>query len=221
MVRTAAAASAADRLRAVQRLDLALLVHAQHQRLVRRVQVQADHVAQLLDELLVAAELEGLGQVGLEAVLRARCAARWPRSRPAPPPSCACSSASPPAGWCAASPRPRPGSWPPRSGACGPAAAHPSPGRPGAKPGTGRARVGRSGARRPAGGRSLGWGRRRPPAGQSGPAPPRGRVRCGSAPRSPGWSLRPPKARWEAHVGSCSYNRPSQMICKSISDALH
>ncbi len=56
-------------LSSVQRLDLALLVDAQHQRLVGRIQVQAHDVAQFLDEPLVAAELEGLRQVGLETVL--------------------------------------------------------------------------------------------------------------------------------------------------------
>ena len=39
------------RLGAVQGLDLGLLVHAQHDRLLRRVQIQADHVDELVVEL--------------------------------------------------------------------------------------------------------------------------------------------------------------------------
>ena len=55
-----------DRLGAVQRLHLGLLVHAQHQRPLRRIQVQPDHVADLVDELRIARQLEGVGQVWLE-----------------------------------------------------------------------------------------------------------------------------------------------------------
>ena len=44
------------RRRAVQRLDLALLVHAQHQRLLGRVQIQPDDVADLVDELRIVAD---------------------------------------------------------------------------------------------------------------------------------------------------------------------
>jgi hypothetical protein len=56
-----------QRLRAVQGLDLALLVQAQHQRLVRRIQVQPDDIAHLLDEQRVARELEGLAPMRLQA----------------------------------------------------------------------------------------------------------------------------------------------------------
>lgn len=38
------------RLGALQCLHLALLVHAQHQRLVRRIEIEPDDVAHLLDE---------------------------------------------------------------------------------------------------------------------------------------------------------------------------
>jgi len=67
------------RLRPVQRLDLALFVHTQDQRLIRGVQVKPHHVLQLLDELLVPAELEGFEQMRLDLVLspdsmNARCA---------------------------------------------------------------------------------------------------------------------------------------------------
>jgi hypothetical protein len=43
----------------VQRLDLGL-VHAQHQCLVRRIQVEADDISDLLDELRISAQLLGL-----------------------------------------------------------------------------------------------------------------------------------------------------------------
>ena len=49
-----------QRLCAIERLDLALLVHAQHHRLHRRVEVQADDVAHLLDEQRIAGKLERL-----------------------------------------------------------------------------------------------------------------------------------------------------------------
>src|SRR6266567_1267479 len=51
---------------AVERLDLALLVHAEHQRAVRRSEIQAHNVAHLVDEQRVAAELEGLGAMRRE-----------------------------------------------------------------------------------------------------------------------------------------------------------
>ena len=49
-----------DRRGAIERLDLALLVHAQHDRSLGRVQVEADDVADLLDELRILGELPGL-----------------------------------------------------------------------------------------------------------------------------------------------------------------
>ena len=55
------------RLGAVQGLDLALLVHAQQHCLVRRVQVEPDHVDELLLEAWIIRELEGLHQVWLQA----------------------------------------------------------------------------------------------------------------------------------------------------------
>lgn len=55
------------RLRALQRLALALLVHAQHQRVLRRTQVQADDIAQLLDEERIVGQLEALGAMRLQA----------------------------------------------------------------------------------------------------------------------------------------------------------
>ena len=55
-------------LRAVQGLDLALLVKAEHRGVVRRVEVQPDHIAQLLFEARVIAEFEGPNQVRLQSV---------------------------------------------------------------------------------------------------------------------------------------------------------
>src|SRR5450756_1468921 len=46
------------RLSAIERLDLALLINAEHQRLLGRVQVEADHVGELFGEERVARELE-------------------------------------------------------------------------------------------------------------------------------------------------------------------
>ena len=54
-------------LRAVQGLHLALLVDRQDDGILRRAHVQADDVADLLDEVGVGGELEGLAEVGLEA----------------------------------------------------------------------------------------------------------------------------------------------------------
>ena len=45
-------------LRTVRRLNLALLIDAQDQRVLRRPQIQPDHADPLLDEAFVAAELE-------------------------------------------------------------------------------------------------------------------------------------------------------------------
>ena len=56
------------RLGAVQSLDLGLLVHAQHQGLVGRIQVQPHHVGQLLQKLGIARELEALRAVRLQLV---------------------------------------------------------------------------------------------------------------------------------------------------------
>ena len=51
------------RLRAIQRLNLALLVHANHHRLLGRIQVKAHHVGQLLQKPRVARQLEALHPV--------------------------------------------------------------------------------------------------------------------------------------------------------------
>ena len=57
------------RLRAVERLDLALLVAAEHQGVLGRIHVQPHHVQQLVREARIARELEGPAQVRLQAVV--------------------------------------------------------------------------------------------------------------------------------------------------------
>jgi hypothetical protein len=49
-----------DRLRPIQRLDLALLVHAHHHSPLRRIEIQPAHVVQLVDEQWIARQLEAL-----------------------------------------------------------------------------------------------------------------------------------------------------------------
>ena len=56
------------RLRAVQRLNLTLLIETEHQRLFGRIHIQSHHVGQLLDEAFIARELERLGPVWLQTV---------------------------------------------------------------------------------------------------------------------------------------------------------
>lgn len=56
-------------LGAVEGLDLALLVDAQDQGLVRGIEVEPDDIVELLDKLLVPAELEGPDEMGLETML--------------------------------------------------------------------------------------------------------------------------------------------------------
>ena len=56
-----------QRLGAVERLDLRLLVHAEHQRVLGWAHVEPDDVAHLLDEERVRRELEGLAPMRLQA----------------------------------------------------------------------------------------------------------------------------------------------------------
>jgi hypothetical protein len=87
------------RLRTIQRLDLALLVNAQHQGMLRRVQVQPHNVSQLLHEPAIVAQLECADQMRLEAVgppdtIDHRAArAQFRRQRPTRPASVPSSSA--------------------------------------------------------------------------------------------------------------------------------
>ena len=56
-----------QRLGAVQRLDLAFLVDAEHHGALRRVEIEPDDVAHLLHEQRIGRELEGLDAVRLQA----------------------------------------------------------------------------------------------------------------------------------------------------------
>ena len=57
-------------LRAIERLDLAFLVDAQDKGFVRRIEIQADDIVELVDKVLVSADLAGLDEMGLEVMLR-------------------------------------------------------------------------------------------------------------------------------------------------------
>lgn len=58
-----------SRLGSIQRLDLTLFIHAQNERLLGRIQVEAHHVLQFFHKLRVSAELERFDQMRLEIVL--------------------------------------------------------------------------------------------------------------------------------------------------------
>lgn len=53
---------------AIQRLDLRLLIHAEHKRTLRRIQIQSDHIAHLVDEQQIGLQLERLRAVRLQPV---------------------------------------------------------------------------------------------------------------------------------------------------------
>ena len=55
-------------LGAIKGLHLTFLVDAQHKGPVRGIQIQSDHIVELLDKPRVPAELEGLDKMGLEAM---------------------------------------------------------------------------------------------------------------------------------------------------------
>src|SRR6185295_19654089 len=55
------------RLRAVKRLNLALFIDADDQRLVRRIEIETDNVAYFLDELRIGRELERFCAMRLQA----------------------------------------------------------------------------------------------------------------------------------------------------------
>jgi len=63
-----ARAQGQHRLRALQRLDLALLVPAQHHRFVARVQAQSHHIVKLFYKFSVPTELEALHQMRFQTV---------------------------------------------------------------------------------------------------------------------------------------------------------
>ncbi len=53
----------------IESLNLTFLVDTRNEGFLRRIEIQPNDVVELLDEVLVAADLEGLGEMGLEAVL--------------------------------------------------------------------------------------------------------------------------------------------------------
>ena len=69
-----------DRLRPVERLNLAFLIHAQHDGFIRRVHTQAHDVANLRSKLRIVAELERLHPFGAAACASSRSAAPLPNS---------------------------------------------------------------------------------------------------------------------------------------------
>src|SRR5882724_9928339 len=58
------------RLRALKRLALRFLVTAQHQRLLRRVEIKPDHVPELFLKLLVVRQFEGAREMRLDVIGR-------------------------------------------------------------------------------------------------------------------------------------------------------
>lgn len=56
-----------DRLGSIQRLDAGLLIDTPHDRVFRRVHVEADHIADLVDELRIFGELERVRQPRLQS----------------------------------------------------------------------------------------------------------------------------------------------------------
>jgi len=58
-----------NRLRAVERLNLAFLIHAEDDRLIRRVYIEPHNVAHFPSKFRVVTEFEGLHSMGLQFVL--------------------------------------------------------------------------------------------------------------------------------------------------------
>src|SRR5436309_12855189 len=65
-----------SRLRSVERLNLALLIDREHQRVLRRVQVKPDDIVQLLQELRIPTQLEGSSQMWFQAMTSPNAANR-------------------------------------------------------------------------------------------------------------------------------------------------
>src|SRR5436190_3247652 len=57
-----------SRLRAIERLDLALLIAAENDRMLGRIQIEADHILELLHELRVVGDFEGPHQMRLQSM---------------------------------------------------------------------------------------------------------------------------------------------------------
>jgi hypothetical protein len=58
-----------QRLGPIEGLDLALLIDTEHHRMLRRVQLEPDHIRDLVLQLGVGAELEAASAIGLEVVI--------------------------------------------------------------------------------------------------------------------------------------------------------
>src|SRR4029453_11117064 len=65
---TASALERQSRLSSIQSLNLRLLVHAENQSLVRRIQIKAHHIAEFFHKVLVAGEFEGANPMRLQAM---------------------------------------------------------------------------------------------------------------------------------------------------------
>src|SRR5271157_978610 len=66
-----------SRLSAIQCLDLALLIDAENDCLLRRIQVQTHHVGHLLQKLRIARQLEGLRAMGLQLQTKPAGMTHW------------------------------------------------------------------------------------------------------------------------------------------------
>ena len=64
------------RLRAIQCLNLAFLVNAKHNRVLRRIEIYTNHIEQLGYKLRIARKLESFLPMRLQSVLAARCGPR-------------------------------------------------------------------------------------------------------------------------------------------------
>src|SRR5712671_3133077 len=113
-----------SRLCAVEGLDLAFLIDAQHQRLVRRVEIQPNDILNFFGELRIVRQLEGLRQVWFEPMrcpdaLHAGMAEACRQCQLARP-----TNACPPAASREASYEPRARSSPPPEASCGQGGLH-------------------------------------------------------------------------------------------------
>jgi len=75
-------------LRAIQCLNLTLLVHAQYQGFVRRIQIQTHHIRQFLQKLRITRQLERFGPMWLKTVALPDPADRCLADTPVAQPSC-------------------------------------------------------------------------------------------------------------------------------------
>jgi hypothetical protein len=55
-------------LRSIPGLNLAFLIHTQHQRFIRRIQVQAHPIVELFDKLFIFRQIESAGSMRLQSI---------------------------------------------------------------------------------------------------------------------------------------------------------